>query len=308
MSLFFELSIIIVVAAALSGLMRLLKQPIIIGYILTGLLLGPQFLNLIRSTETVSIFSEMGIAILLFIVGLHLSPREIKDVGGKAFITGSIQVLLTAFFGFLISRYFGFPYIESIYLGAAFSFSSTIIVLKLLSDKRDLEKLYGRITVGVSLFQDIIAAFALIFASSFSNGGAQLPNFILLVIKGLLLTLIISLVSVYVLPTLSTFFARSQEYLFLFSLAWGFGLGALFGFLKFSVEIGALVAGVSLSMSPYSQEISSKLKPLRDFFVVIFFILLGSKISFVDFNHLLVPFVVMLLLIVFLKRVMSKQM
>jgi Kef-type K+ transport system membrane component KefB/Trk K+ transport system NAD-binding subunit len=300
-SLFFELSIIIVVAAALSGLMRLLKQPIVIGYILTGLLLGPHFLNLIKSTETVSIFSEMGIAILLFIVGLHLSPKEIKDFGGKTFATGLVQVLLTAFFGFLVSRLFGFPFIESVYLGAALSFSSTIIVLKLLSDKRDLEKLYGRITVGILLFQDIVAAFALIFSSSFSDGGGELANFVLLVIKGLILTLIISLLSVYVLPSLSTFFARSQEYLFLFSLAWGFGLSALFGFLKFSVEIGALVAGVSLSMSPYSQEISSKLKPLRDFFVVIFFILLGSKISFVNFDHLLMPFIVMLIFIVLIK-------
>jgi Kef-type K+ transport system membrane component KefB len=300
-NLFFELSIIIVVAAALSGLMRLLKQPIVIGYILTGLLLGPQFLNLIKSTETVSIFSEMGIAILLFIVGLHLSPKEIKDLGGKTFITGLIQVLLTSFFGFLIARFFKFPFIESIYLGTAFSFSSTIIVLKLLSDKRDLEKLYGRITVGILLFQDIVAAAALIFASSFSHGGGEMTTFVLLIIKGLLLTLIISLLSVYVLPSLSTFFARSQEYLFLFSLAWGFGLSALFGFLNFSIEIGALIAGISLSMSPYSQEISSKLKPLRDFFVVIFFILLGSKISFTNFDHLIIPFVVMLAFIVLIK-------
>ena len=122
-----------------------------------------------------------------------------------------------------------------------------------------------------------------------------------MIIKGLAFTLLITLLSVYVLPGLSTFFARSQEYLFLFSLAWGFGLGALFGYLKFSVEIGALVAGVSLSMSPYSQEISSKLKPLRDFFVVIFFILLGSKISFTNFDHLLVPFVVMLAFVVLIK-------
>jgi Kef-type K+ transport system membrane component KefB/Trk K+ transport system NAD-binding subunit len=300
-SLFFELSIIIVVAAALSGLMRLLKQPIVIGYILTGLLLGPQFLNLIKSTETVSIFSQMGIAILLFIVGLHLNPKEIKDFEGKTFITGFVQVLLTSFFGFFISKFFGFPFIESVYLGAALSFSSTIIVLKLLSDKRDLEKLYGRLTVGILLFQDIVAAFVLIFSSSFSNGGGELTNFILLVIKGLILTLVVSLLSVYVLPSLSTFFARSQEYLFLFSLAWGFGLSALFGFLKFSIEIGALAAGISLSMSPYSQEISSKLKPLRDFFVVIFFILLGSKISFVNFNHLLMPFIVMLIFIVLIK-------
>ena len=301
MSLFFELSIIIVVAAALSGLMRLLKQPIIIGYILTGLLLGPQFLNLIKSTETVSIFSEMGIAILLFIVGLHLSPKEAKDFGRNAFITGFVQVVLISFFGFLVSIFFGFSKVESIYIGTALSFSSTIIVLKILSDKRDLEKLSSRITVGILLFQDLVAAAALILSSSFANGGGELSGFILLLIKGSALTLVITLFSVYILPTLSDFFAKSQEYLFLFSLAWGFGLAAFFGFLGFSIEIGALVAGVALSISPYSEEISSKLKPLRDFFVVIFFILLGSKISLANFDKVLVPFVVLLIFIVLIK-------
>lgn len=182
MSLFFELSLIIVVAAALSGLMRLLKQPIVIGYVLTGLLLGPQFLNLIKSTETVSIFSEMGIAILLFIVGLHLSPNELRDLGKNVFTTGFIQVALTSFIGFVVCRIFNFSVTESLYLGVALSFSSTIIVLKLLSDKRDLEKLYGRITIGILLFQDIVAAIALILSSSFSNGGGELATFVLLLV------------------------------------------------------------------------------------------------------------------------------
>lgn len=305
MSLFFELSIIIVVAAALSGLMRLLKQPIIVGYVLTGLLLGPQFLNLIKSNETVSIFSEMGIAILLFIVGLHLSPKEIKDFGRNAFFTGFIQIAFTSLFGFLISHFFKYSVIESIYIGTALSFSSTIIVLKLLSDKHDLEKLYGRLTLGILLFQDIVAAFALILSSSLGNGGGNVASFVLLAIKGIAITMTVSLISVYVLPSLSAFFAKSQEYLFLFSLAWGFGLGALFGYLGFSIEIGALVAGVSLSISPYSQEISSKLKPLRDFFVVIFFILLGSKISFSGFDKIFIPFLVFFIFIILIKPIIT---
>jgi len=300
-NIFFELSIIIVVATALSGLMRLLRQPMVIGYVLTGLLLGPEFLNLIKSTETTTIFSEMGIAILLFIVGLHLSPKDIKDLGRKVFIIGAIQVLVTGVFGFLVSRFFPFTLIESIYIGTALSFSSTIIALKLLSDKKDLEKLYGRISIGVLLFQDIVATVALIFSSTFSNGESNIQGFFLLIIKGIALTLVISLLSVYVLPKLATFFAKSQEYLFMFSLGWGFGLAALFGYLGFSIEIGALVAGISLSISPYSQEISSKLKPLRDFFIVIFFILLGTKISFSSLHEYFVPFCVLLAFIVVLK-------
>ena len=303
MNIFNELSIVIVVAAVLSGLMRLFKQPLVIGYVLTGLFLGPQFLNIIRSTETVSIFSEMGIAILLFIVGIHLSPNEIKDLGKKVFIIGLIQVLSTSLLSYLISNAFNFSLIESLYLGISISFSSTIIVLKLLSDKRDLEKLYGRISIGILLLQDVVASFVLIFSSSFSSGEVELSSFFLLIIKGLILTISISLASVYLLPSLSTFFAKSPEYLFLFSLAWGFGMASVFGWMGFSIEIGALVAGVSLSFSPYGQEIASRLKTLRDFFLLIFFVLLGSRVSFDNFSSFFIPFLVFLLFIIIVKPI-----
>jgi len=302
-NIFNELSIVIVVAAVLSGLMRLFKQPLVIGYVLTGLFLGPQFLNIIRSTETVSIFSEMGIAILLFIVGIHLSPNEIKDLGKKVFIIGLIQVLSTSLLSYLISNAFNFSLIESLYLGISISFSSTIIVLKLLSDKRDLEKLYGRISIGILLLQDVVASFVLIFSSSFSSGEVELSSFFLLIIKGLILTISISLASVYLLPSLSTFFAKSPEYLFLFSLAWGFGMASVFGWMGFSIEIGALVAGVSLSFSPYGQEIASRLKTLRDFFLLIFFVLLGSRVSFDNFSSFFIPFLVFLLFIIIVKPI-----
>ena len=301
MNIFFELSIVIVVAAALSGLMRLFRQPIFLGYILAGLLLGPQFLNFLKSSDTVSVFSQMGTVVLLFIVGLHLSPRELKDLGKNTFIIGILQVGLISLIGFGASRFLGFNLQESIYLGAALSFSSTIITLKLLSDKKDLEKLYSRIAMGILLLQDLIAILALIFSSTLSASKMNLSYFSLLMIKGISLTLLVTLISVYILPKLSSFFARSQEYLFLFSLAWGLGLASLFGYFGFSAEIGALIAGVSLSMTPYSQEISAKLKPLRDFFIVIFFIFLGSKISFGSFASLWLPLVLLLAILLVVK-------
>ncbi|KKS26859.1 MAG: Transporter, CPA2 family [candidate division WWE3 bacterium GW2011_GWC1_42_102] len=182
-----------------------------------------------------------------------------------------------------------FSVIESLYIGIALSFSSTIVVLKFLSDKKDLEKLYGRLTIGILLLQDILAAIALIAVSGIAGGNEGMSSFLLLIVKGLAVILVISLVSYYVMPALGTFFARSQEYLFLFSLAWGFGLATLFGILGFSVEIGALLAGVSLSILPYSSEISSRLKPLRDFFIVMFFISLGYTISFDTLSGMFVP-------------------
>lgn len=288
---FIQLSLIIVIAAAIAGLMSLLKQPLIIGYILTGLFIGPLFLGFIHAghSETFSIFSELGVASLLFIVGLHLSPTEVREFGKSAFLIGLLQVFLTFVFGFVISFSFGYPVLSSLYVGIALAFSSTIVVLKFLSDKKDLETLYGRISIGILLLQDIVAALVLIAASAFSPGESGFELFLLLIIKGLALTLILSLINYYILPNLSSFFAKSQEFLFLFSIAWGFGLASVFSTLGFSIEIGALVAGITLSMTPYSEEISSKLRPLRDFFIVMFFILLGARISFESISQVLMP-------------------
>lgn len=205
MSVFVELSIIIVVAALLSGAMRLLRQPLVIGYVLTGVMLGPHFLGVLKSAESMSAFSEMGIAILLFIVGLHLNPKELKNFGTASFLIGFLQVLLTTFFGFIISAVLKFSPIEGLYIGLGLSFSSTIVVLKFLSDKKDLEKLYGRLSIGILLLEDILAAVALIVVSGTSEGMEGLPSFLLLIIKGLILVLAVSLTSYYVMPALGTF-------------------------------------------------------------------------------------------------------
>jgi Kef-type K+ transport system membrane component KefB/Trk K+ transport system NAD-binding subunit len=287
MNIFLELSLTIVAATVISGVMRLLKQPPIIGYLITGLIVGPQFLNIFRSTDILSTFSEMGIAILLFIVGLHLNPSELKDYGKATLVIGVGQTIISSVLGFFLSRALGFSIIPAIYIGVALSFSSTIVVLKLLTDNKELEKLHGKITIGILLVQDITAALALVTVSTFASQGSGVLQILEIIIKGIALTLGLSIVSVYILPKLENFFAKSQEYLFLFSLAWGFGLASLFNYFGFSIEIGALAAGVALSLSPYSMEISSKLKPLRDFFVVMFFIVLGSKITFLGLNTLL---------------------
>ena len=304
MDIFLEISLVIVIAAVIAGLMKLIKQPIVIGYIIAGLILGPQLFHILRSSETFHIFSEMGIAILLFIVGLHLNPKEFAAFGKSAFLIGLSQIFLTSTFGFILATLLGFGLVEAIYLAVALSFSSTIVVLKLIADKRELEKLYARIVIGILLIQDIFAAIALILASTFSNGSIEIAPFFLLVVKGILLVTGVYLIGNYVLPKLGRFFAQSQEYLFLFSLAWGFGLASLFKHFGFSLEIGALIAGVALSVSPYSQEISAKLKSLRDFFVVIFFITLGTQISFSTMPKIIVPLVVFSAFILFFKPFM----
>ncbi len=277
--------------------MRLFKQPLIIGYIISGILIGPLFLNFALSGETLSTFSQIGVAFLLFIVGLHLNPKVVKEVGKISVITGVGQVIFTSLIGYFICLLLGFSNITSIYIAIALTFSSTIIIMKLLSDKEALDKLYGRISIGFLLVQDLIAIIILIVVSSFS-GGTNSWNFILmLLIKGIGAFSLLFVFSYYVLPKLNSFFEKSQEFLFVFAIAWGFGLSALFLYIGFSIEVGALMAGILLSMFPYSYEVSSRLRPLRDFFIISFFIVLGSQMIFADMQSMVFPAIILSLFI-----------
>jgi Kef-type K+ transport system membrane component KefB/Trk K+ transport system NAD-binding subunit len=296
-NIFFEISIILVIATIIAAIMKLLKQPLIIGYIFAGIVVSPFFLNLIKSQDTLTVFSQIGVAFLLFIVGLSLNPKVIKEVGKVSLITGLGQVVFTSLIGFLIARGFGFEIISSLYIAVALTFSSTIIIMKLLSDKGDLDKLYGKISIGFLLVQDLIAVGILIIVSSFSESSQSISSIFGIFVKGALIVFFLVLISLYILPRLGLFFAKSQELLFLFSIGWGLGLATLFHYIGLSIEIGALVAGVTLSLSPYNYEISSRMKPLRDFFIILFFILLGSQLVFSDFSKFIIPSIVFSLFI-----------
>lgn len=287
--IFIQISLVILLVLGVSLVMRILKQPLIIGYILSGIIIGPFFLNMMPKTDTLATFSQFGIAFLLFIVGLHLSPKVIKEVGKASLITGIGQIVFTSLVGFLIAFLFGFSPLVSAYIAVALTFSSTIIIMKLLSDKNDLETLYGKISIGFLLVQDLIAILILIVISSFSNGQNFISGIGLTLLKGAGLVAIIAPISIFVLPRLQKFFAKSQEFLFIFSIAWGLGLAALFFYAGLSIEVGALIAGILLSVSPYNFEISSKLKPLRDFFIISFFLLLGSQMIIGDISSIILP-------------------
>jgi Kef-type K+ transport system membrane component KefB len=280
---FTQLSIIVAIGAGISILMRLLRQPLIIGYILTGLLVGPTVLNLVTTGETLEIFSDIGIALLLFLVGLGLNPKIIKEVGKVAVLTGLGQVLFTTLAGyFIVDALTDLTVLGNIYVSLAFSFSSTIIILKLLSDKKEQTRLHGKIAIGFLLVQDIIATLALLFVTANGTGGLKTDELLTLGLKGLALVAFLLIMAKLVLPLLTNTIAKSQELLFLFSIAWGLGIGALFKETGFSLEIGALAAGVALSEFSYAQEAGARLRPLRDFFLVLFFVVLGSQL---DFDH-----------------------
>lgn len=281
-TIFLEIGIIIFIATIVSLIMKLFKQPLIVGYILTGVVVGPYILNLTEAKDAIELFSKFGIAILLFIVGLNLRPNVMREVGKISIIAGLGQIIFTSVAGFFIVKLLGFNSHAALLGAAAAAFSSTIIVLKLITDKEDLNKLYAKISIGILIVQDIVAAIILLLLSfpesaSLSNVGITQSVFVFFE-KGILFFGLLYLASKFVLPRLVNFLARSQELLFLFSISWGIGLAALFYYFGFSLEIGALAAGVSLASSPFSQEVGARLKPLRDFFILLFFVMLGSQL------------------------------
>lgn len=290
MTIFGEISVIIAIAAIVSVVMRALRQPLIIGYILTGLLVGPAVFGLVHSYEAIEALGEIGISFLLFIVGLNLTPKILKEVGLISLVTGFGQIIFTAIAGFFIAHALGFGINAAWYIAIALTFSSTIIILKLLSDKNDLDKLYAKISIGFLLFQDIVAMALLIIISSISQdvsggvGGA-----VIAILKGIVLAVLFFGVSTRFIPRLHTFLARSQETLFIFSIGWGLGVAALFHWMGLSIEVGSLIAGVTLAASPYHHEMSARMRPLRDFFLVLFFVFLGSEMSLGDIQTSIVP-------------------
>jgi len=278
-TVFYGLSLIIVIGAAMALIMRLINQPLIIGHILTGIIVGPAVLHIAKSPDTLALFSDLGIALLLFIIGLGLNPRVIKEVGRTASIVGGSQVLVVTLMGFLAAKLFGLGTNASLFLGFSLAISSTIIILKLISDKKEQGRLYGKIAVSVSLVQDIIAIAVVVFASATNGQSVAVGSLVTLLLKALVVGWLIYAISFRILPKFHHLIADSQEFLFLFAIAWGLGSAALFGKIGLSTEIGALLAGICLAPLPSAPEIGARLRPLRDFFLIVFFIALGSKLT-----------------------------
>ncbi|MGH7156505.1 MAG: cation:proton antiporter, partial [Candidatus Saccharimonadales bacterium] len=232
-----------------------------------------------KSPDTLALFSDLGIALLLFIIGLGLNPRVIKEVGRTATIVGASQVAAITVLGYFVSKAFGINGRASLFIGFSLAISSTIIILKLISDKKEQGRLYGKIAVSVSLVQDIIAIAVVVVTSAGNNQSVDFGSLVSLLFKALVLGGAIYILSFRVLPKFHHLIAESQEFLFLFAIAWGLGSAALFQKIGLSSEIGALLAGICLAPLPSAPEIGARLRPLRDFFLIVFFIALGSNLT-----------------------------
>jgi Kef-type K+ transport system membrane component KefB/voltage-gated potassium channel Kch len=300
---FTQLSVVIVIALVVSVVMRLLRQPLIMGYILTGVIVGPSLLGLIGEKEAFATFSEIGIALLLFLIGLELSVATVRRMGKPAFLTAMALLMTIGTIGFLVGSALHFNTLESVLIGLALFFSSTIIIAKVLSDKRELTRLNGQIAIGVILLDDIVATFALLFIASQAGDNLGPADVGMLVAKGVLVLLGLVVMGTKVLPWVTRHMAKSQELLFIFALAWGFGVASLINSIGFSVEIGALFAGVALAHLPYVHQIGARLKPLRDFFIILFFISLGDSLNLDSLSAAIVPALIMSAVVVILKPI-----
>ncbi len=303
MDFFIEISLLLLTVSAISFVLLGLKQSLILGYILTGVLLGPSGFNLIQSKDVIELLSKFGIVILLFIIGLHLSPKAIKGIGIRVLILGFLQVVFTTWLGWGLGLLLGLSSQQAVFAGLALAFSSTIVILKILADQGDVQTLFGRVTVGFLIIQDVIVSIMLIFmgASRHLTGISAFSQVGFLLLKIALLVGGIYLVSRYLLGEFLRIAASSKELLFIFSLTWGLGVATLFHVLGLSLEIGALVAGVALSTSAFAEEISSRLRPLRDFFIVLFFLLLGSQLNLAEVGSLWPKVLAFSLFVVFVK-------
>ncbi|HEY7885752.1 MAG TPA: cation:proton antiporter family protein [Cellvibrionaceae bacterium] len=278
---FIELALLLLLAAIIGGFSRLLRQPLIVAFIALGILVGPSVLDLLHSEDYIHLLADVGIAILLFVVGLKLDVSLIRTTGGVALSTGLGQVIFTSLFGFVIALALGFGFMAALYIAVALTFSSTIIIVKLLSDKKEIDALHGQIAIGFLIVQDLVVILVMILLSALAQGeGLSLWQAIGGVsLKGLLLLVFVGLMMRFVLPRLTDYFASSQELLVLFAIAWAVALAAGSELMSFSREVGAFLAGVALASTQYREVISGRLVSIRDFLLLFFFIHLGSQLD-----------------------------
>ncbi len=277
MEFFNELVFVIFLAVSFGFLAHLLRQPVITGFIAAGLIIGYFEELQLTHVDFLESLASIGIALLLFLVGLEMNIKEWRKTSGLVLLVGLGQIVFTFGLGFLVSSALGFGILASFYIAAALTLSSTIIVIKLLSEKRDLRSLYGQVAIGILLLQDFIAILLLLFLTGFTidGGGFGFQGFTALYkVAGLIV--FVALAS-RVLPRVLDLIGRSEELLYLFSIAWALGASAFAVFVGLSVEAGGFLAGLALATSSEHFQIASRLRPLRDFFIILFFVILGIR-------------------------------
>lgn len=305
-SIFLELTLVLVGAGVIAYILHFFKQPSIIAYIITGLLIGPLGLYQLHHGEILHGLADIGITLLLFMVGLDLDISQLKRIGKAAIYAGIGQVVFTCLFGFGIIKIFGIDSLAAWYMAIALTFSSTIIVVKLLTEKKDMQSLYGKLAIGIFLIQDVAAIFILIVLSGLSGSGSTSfsnlgigGNIIMTVAKAFMIGMIIMWLTRFVFPKILRTIEKTDELILIFALIWSLGLASIFSWplIGFNSAIGGFVAGIALANTGIHHQISGKIKSLRDFFIIIFFIVLGSQLVVGNLMEALIPSIVLSLFV-----------
>lgn len=289
-NIFIQLAIILSLCSLLGYVVVRFKLPLLIAYLLGGLMIASTAIFDPRASEVLHFLPEMGIAFVLFLIGMELDLREIKNLGKPILLSGIVQITITTILGASLAKVLGFGPVESWYLGVGLAFSSTILVVKLLIDKKDEGALYGKLAVGILILEDLLAVLLLVMltvsGSVLSLGLQQTFPVLTLAFKASLLFGLVFILSRFVLPFVFKSVSKQNELLFITALAWCFVYISFAIFLGFSVVIGAFLAGIALANSPFHYQIQGKVKPLREFFVALFFVYLGTQVDFSEIGKI----------------------
>ena len=296
-TVFYEISVLILLAAVLGFLGMAARQPLVVAFIAAGVLAGPDALGLISSTEFIATLSQISIAVLLFLVGLKLDIGLVRNLGRVAVATGLGQVSFTAIFGFAICLALGLDWLTALYIAVALTFSSTIIIVKLLSDKHEIEALHGKIALGFLIVQDIFVVLAMVALSAIGVGaGGEASNagdIAWLIAGGALLIACVALFIRYAADPLLRLIARSPELMVIFAVGWAAGVASVADEIGLGKELGGLLAGVSLASTPFREAIGSRLSSLRDFLLLFFFLNLGGSLDLSTLGNQVGPAIVL---------------
>lgn len=302
----FTLFLIFTGAAVVSTLVLYTRQSLLMAYMLLGMLLGPWGLKLVSNTTMIEQASDIGIIFLLFLLGLNLHPQKLLHMLTRATLVAAISSVVFGAVGFFVAHVFHYSRSECFIIGAAMMFSSTIIGLKLLPTTILHHRHTGEVMISVLLLQDILAILVLLGITAAGSEGLTIPHITLIVIALPILLLIGFLAYRFVLIRLIARFDHIKEYIFLISIGWCLGMAQLAGYLGLSEEIGAFIAGVSLAASPIALYIAENLKPLRDFFLVMFFFTIGASFDLNYLPRVIIPAFILTVLTFLIKPYLFK--
>ncbi|GGK69226.1 cation:proton antiporter [Amphritea balenae] len=305
-SLVFSFFLIFTGAAVLATIALYTRQPLLVAYIVLGALLGPYGYSFIQDTALLSEISHIGIIFLLFLLGLDMQPSHLVHMLKKATLVAIFSAIIFMAVGYVVGISFGYTTTEAVIIGVALMFSSTIIGIKLLPTTVLHHKHTGELVVGLLLLQDVIAILVLLFLNSGDNGSSQLASFLKTAVALPVIIVGAFIFVRFILLPLIQKFDRFHEYIFLVAIGWCLGLAELAQLAGLSAEIGAFIAGVTVATSPIAQYIATSLKPLRDFFLILFFFSIGASFNLGLLGQIIIPALLLALLVLVLKPVVFR--